>query len=393
MKIIFLCLFLVACSSRPKNSASGGTVLVPGLDPNKLTGVFPYEFKVDTIAYMSCDKRPSGSSRESFFTFKVGAYKPGAGLKLSQAFTEAVQDQKFFQKKQYFDSAYKGNQTDWTLQLSLRNSNDDRPIVDAKSNQWKSNFSAFFNGGYGKDRLLKQLLNQSTNTTDPYLRYQKKSNQSTGEPDFYRYFQQSIGTDALWLKGDTITKINNNEAQLVLAYTTSLDFKNNRPSIKTENLKRFQLTISAPSSNAPTDYRKLAAITEQGSSNQWVCGSYQIARDIDRQSCMDNNNNNKFISSAINNNLKIAVENVWGSSGFWKFNHNKKCAVYQLSETISGDARIQKNICYQDVALYNTQPRQQIEYRGSCDSRSLLNGIEPGGVPYCPHLLSTCWLQ
>lgn len=51
---------------------------------------FAFDAKVDTFGYMSCNNGAEDYNERAVFTFRVGAYEPGSGLKLSDDFLKAT---------------------------------------------------------------------------------------------------------------------------------------------------------------------------------------------------------------------------------------------------------------------------------------------------------------
>lgn len=450
MKIFFLffcfCLF-IGCSNSPKGS-TGDEVRTPASSLD-LRSIFPYEFKFDTIAYMSCSHRAtdSSSNRGAFFAFKVGAYKPGAGLKLSSDFLEATSEQSFFSKKNSFQSAYAADangKAGFSLQLALRGS---RPAdlgvlrsVGSGAQPKTDDYNIFLYSPYGAERILTQLLNLSSEPDDPYLRYQAGVTDrlitSTGF-NSYRYFEQILeGDDASVASNgtrssaaETIVKLNNNEFRLSALYTYQSRYNLEASShlLAEHRGRSFQLGFDSNDRELSRvgEYIVKTSNVAEDNSATWQCDSYQVVRDEHRHLCKTAKTaaNDPGLSS--NLPLKEAMENIWGSTGFWKFNHTQKCAVYQLDESIkTRPMRLGNNVCYDEVALlalendhFSTIPPDpmvmgyKIAYKvvnkvGSTDK--IFPGTPPQSdkttfvegdtcdssdpkLPSCPHLLSACW--
>lgn len=84
---------------------------------------FAYSAKIDTIAYMSCSRVPSGYDPLAYFTFKVGAYTAGSsGLGLNDTFLSATK----YYSTDYRATAFAESEANQgaMLQLSIRKSND-----------------------------------------------------------------------------------------------------------------------------------------------------------------------------------------------------------------------------------------------------------------------------
>lgn len=417
--LLFFCVFyLAACSDKPKNStAEQSSTPLPDAD---LSSIFPYEFKFDTLAYMSCAKQtgqvlhPHGT----FFTFKIGAYNEGSGLRLSSGLADRIRGQNFFQRFNSFQSSYDKDRFDksqWTLQLALRSSNfsnfSDILPVSANFPVINSDYNIFLYNNYGAEEILTQLLNLPNlvdHSLRPYLRYEK------GVPAAVslnprRYFEQILRPAdlqaSLGLPGSKLEQLNSNEYRLSTFYTYHENFSRNENAarVTAEGFKgrSFQLSFAAVGEGSE-DMRKLSSVTEHTvddsnivlDSANWQCDSYQVVRDKDRALC----DTLSTTADQSDTPLKKAMENVWGATGFWKFNHAKKCAVYQLSEAITDSlTRRAYNVCYDENSLLLSenppQPGQDIAYQSplvtgtsvSCDSTN------PAESLACPHFLSACW--
>ncbi len=76
-----------------------------------------FEFQADTIAYMSCDA--GNTTDNSLFTFKVGAYNQGSGVKLTDSYIESLGNSRDSDRIDALVNS-PANQ-DALLQLSVRN--------------------------------------------------------------------------------------------------------------------------------------------------------------------------------------------------------------------------------------------------------------------------------
>lgn len=406
--LLMFCFFsLVACSDKPKVS-SGDEASAPLPVDSSLSSLFPYEFGFDALAYMSCEKKTGGTPHPpgTFFTFKLGAYNPGAGLKISSEVVDKIKDQDFFQQVNSFNSAFNKNGADksnWTLQLGLRGSDFSSFAnllpVSSVAQGAGFDYNVFLYNSYGEEGVLTQLLNLSK-LSNPHLRYQGGVLDSLNP---YRYFEQSLGE--VGLSTDKLIKVNNNEYRLSVFYTYLKVFKNHSAEVA-ESFRGRSFKLNFDTIGGVNDIRKLANLTEykvnssevvQDSSN-WQCDSYQIMRDQDRGLCDTLGSEAGQSAQPV---LKQAMENIWGATGFWKFNHSKKCAVYQLSETVTDNlTRKGYNVCYDESKLLNSEnanpqePGRNIAYQGLLAPPSgqvFCDSTNPSASPHCPHFLSACW--
>ncbi|MBE8221345.1 MAG: hypothetical protein HAW60_01290 [Bdellovibrionales bacterium] len=420
--ILIYFLFIFGCKDDPKEITTDNPSSPPAnLD---LSSTVPYEFKFDTIAYMSC-KQNAGRvvlngkeygvtpPKGTFFTFKVGAYNKESGLKLSQEFlnrtktTDKTAKEQFFWRKSIFKSSYSKNYKQlWTLQLGMRG-NDSETFRNLLQRSAISvlglDYDFFITDYYGSESMLTQLLNLHNKKNDKYFRYNRpapvSSGDSTPKLGSYRYFEQSIGL--VGFSKSEIEKTIENKFNLSTFYTYYENYKNRSSDLLLNSEARgksFKLSFSNP--------RKLNSITEYNVNNDielaagasWRCDSYYVIRDQDK-------NKNKPGAGCIPDDLpsnptdlQKTMENVWGSTGFWKFNHANKCAVYQLEEfeasTPKETDRLKRNmgICYDDVALHALETGTPEKPGGHVAYSNDGEDCGPSdGTSSCPHYLSACW--
>ncbi len=53
---------------------------------------FAFDTLVDTVSYMSCSGAESTAAESAYYTFRVGAYANGSGIRFSDEFLNATQD-------------------------------------------------------------------------------------------------------------------------------------------------------------------------------------------------------------------------------------------------------------------------------------------------------------
>ncbi|MBE8163505.1 MAG: hypothetical protein HAW63_05930 [Bdellovibrionaceae bacterium] len=420
MKIIFVffCLWLLSgCKDSPKKGGvtDGSVPSSPIVNANLTAN--PYEFVFDTIAYMSCSNPAGGSQypRGTFFTFKVGAYNPGAGLKLSSdflkatAYSDLTAAKRFFRRENSFNASYsRSGEAQWSIQLSVRGSDPNSSNTNSLNQIWPveggvaargTDYHVLFpNRQYGSFQVLTQLLNLAEfKKDDPYLRYAKGNSGLNNS-----YFEQSLGRRGLSFLGasfDAINELHTNRRRLTALYAATAP--NNPIPIKASGNgtgRSFALSFNAVGEESPQDRRKLVRVTEyrvknavgtKESSVGWSCGSYQVMRHKDRARCATSSGGST-ISSEPSKLLERAMENVWGSTGFWKFDHDKKCAVFQLNTKASStENRTTHNVCYDEVALAD-RTNKEVAYQPPVDNSSPCDSSSSSS-PYCPHFLSACW--
>lgn len=84
---------------------------------------FAYDVKMDTFAYMSCNTESTAFEPRSIFTFRVGAYEEGAGLKLTDEFLKSTKNYTAQARK---EALYRSpTNSSAILQLAVRNSSVD----------------------------------------------------------------------------------------------------------------------------------------------------------------------------------------------------------------------------------------------------------------------------
>ncbi|MCB0411513.1 MAG: hypothetical protein KDD22_03250, partial [Bdellovibrionales bacterium] len=181
---------------------------------------FAYEEKVDTISYMSCSNiDPAVFQHRAIYSFRVGAYGPNSGLRLSQAFQDSTEKFAMAEKTQtLFESPLNRGAT---LQLSIRNTNDYRAkALINKGGQYIENFDfGNFLAPLDSAGLAQGLVAQPQGE---YLSYFK------GTPGLgTRFLEQSIrfieSERMAASVRDNLTGISTQPARLTLTYTEGPD--------------------------------------------------------------------------------------------------------------------------------------------------------------------------
>ncbi len=52
---------------------------------------FPYEIRVDQVAYMSCSEQEDIPNDGTFFTFRVGAFRDGSGIRITEQYRDQIE--------------------------------------------------------------------------------------------------------------------------------------------------------------------------------------------------------------------------------------------------------------------------------------------------------------
>lgn len=99
-----------------------------------------FDFQADTIAYMSCDA--GNTTDDSLFTFKVGAYNDGSGVKLKDGYVETLGNSKDRDRIEALVNSPAN--ADAVLQLSLRNPSNLGQTFGANGFNEGTDFDNFF---------------------------------------------------------------------------------------------------------------------------------------------------------------------------------------------------------------------------------------------------------
>lgn len=131
---VFLFVILITfqnCSGQPEEVTDAQLSSTAGSLP------FAFDAKVDHVSYMSCSNMPAHDPN-AFFSFKVGAYETGAGLKLNDAFWSATTALNDTQKVDVLgQSPINGGAN---MQLSIRNNSDLQQYYSVPSSISFANF-------------------------------------------------------------------------------------------------------------------------------------------------------------------------------------------------------------------------------------------------------------
>ena len=407
--LLVFCLAVVSCGSDTEETVNAGSLNVTA---------FPFEFKADHIAYMSCTHIPDP---RAFFRFKLGGYNLGAGLKLSKDFlndTTNLQN-RFHRRKRALQNT---NMTQTTLELTVRNGYNLNNVFLFEDGELEhhSNSDRYFSTNtvqFQSSSLLNPLLRLAEESTSKYLRY-LDGERGDNKLSTRRYFEGQLRLPRSVNSGlskerqefsHVFTSTESTISQRVLSFgfTHEASFRlryNSRGSV-------FRLSFGRPAhASSLRDNRLLTHIVEEkasgpenddrrAASGTWTCDAYTIMRDADRLMCAEEEN-------VPNTPVAQAMEKLLGQTGYWHLNHTQKCVVPKdLRLDVTAQAqRNNLNICYHEtgsalsagaeaVPDCNANPElcdsvaiqnRGVSYTESCASNDKTR-------PYCPHYVSVCW--
>ncbi len=173
---------------------------------------FAYDIKMDTFAYMSCNTEISNYEPRAIFTFRVGAYEDGSGLRLNDEFVESTKN---YTEQARAESLFRSpTNSGAILQLAIRNSSVDYQQILLNS-------SGAVQLGKDIENYLNGATLDSPGVATPLLGLEedKRIRYFSGTPGLDgRFLEQSLRFNTV-LKSVTDKMVGSTSSRVTLAYT------------------------------------------------------------------------------------------------------------------------------------------------------------------------------
>lgn len=173
---------------------------------------FAYDVKMDTFAYMSCNTEVSSFEPRAVFTFRVGAYESGSGLRLSDDFVDSTKN---YSEQARAESLFRSpTNSGAILQLAIRNSSVDYQQILLNS-------SGAVQLGKDVENYLNGATLDSPGIATPLLALEegKRLRYFSGTPGLDgRFLEQSLRFNSV-LKSVTDKMLGSTGSRVTLAYT------------------------------------------------------------------------------------------------------------------------------------------------------------------------------
>ena len=173
---------------------------------------FAYDVKMDTFAYMSCNTEISNYEPRAIFTFRVGAYEDGSGLRLNDEFVESTKN---YTEQARAESLFRSpTNSGAILQLAIRNSSVDYQQI-------LLNASGAVQLGKDVENYLNSSTLDSPGIATPLLNLEegKRLRYFSGTPGLDgRFLEQSLRFNTV-LKSVTEKMVGSTGSRVTLAYT------------------------------------------------------------------------------------------------------------------------------------------------------------------------------